>query len=150
MDTNILDKKEQKRIRFRERQEAERNAETAMQRAKKLKRLYSLGIVFIVMAVIGIFAYSKLVTPGQYDEFAKCLGKKAVVYGSDACMYTQKQLSWFGKSAKYLNYVRCVDNKQLCDEKGISITPTWEINGKMYEQVQSFERLSQLTGCEIK
>ncbi len=150
MDTNILDKKEEKRLRLRLRQEEERNAELAKQKARKLKKVYVWGIILLILSVLIVFAYYKITSPGIYDEFAKCLGKKAVVYGSDACQYTQKQLAWFGKSAKYLNYVKCVDNKQLCDEKGISVTPTWEANGRLYPQVQSFDTLSTITGCSIK
>ena len=58
-------------------------------------------------------------------------------------------MGFFGKSKEYLNYIRCSENKELCDQKGIKITPTWEIEGKMYEQVQNFERLSAISGCEI-
>ena len=53
----------------------------------------------------------------------------------------------FGNSGKYLDYVKCADNERLCNEKGVKITPTWEINGKMYEQVQSFDTLASLSGC---
>ena len=88
--------------------------------------------------------------PGEYDRFAKCLTEKGtVIYGNDYCQYTNKQLNFFGKSAKYLNYVKCADNQKLCDDKNVKITPTWEINKEMYEQVQTFERLSSLSGCEI-
>jgi len=71
------------------------------------------------------------------------------MYGNDFCQYTTKQLNLFGKSKKDLNYVKCIENKELCDSKGIKITPTWEINGSFYQQVQSFEKLSELSGCKI-
>ncbi len=150
MDTHTSDNKEERIFKFKERQEAERSAELARQRAKGLKRLYILGVVFLLLAGIGFYTYTSITAAGAYDEFARCLGQKAVVYGNDACMYTQKQLSWFGNSAKYINYVKCIDNEQLCDQKGITITPTWEINGNLYPQVQSFDKLSTLTGCAIK
>jgi len=72
-----------------------------------------------------------------------------VIYGNDFCQYTNRQLNFFGKSKKYLNYAKCTNNNELCDSKGVKITPTWEINGKLYEQVQSFETLSSLSGCKI-
>ena len=88
--------------------------------------------------------------PGSYDSFAKCLSEKgAVIYGNDFCQYTNKQLNYFGNSKKYLNYVKCIDNKELGDSKAIKVTPTWEINGQMYEQVQTFEKLSAVSGCEL-
>lgn len=109
-----------------------------------------LGIIglIIIFSSFSIYSYAK--KPGQYDTFAKCLTEKgAIVYGNDFCSYTAKQLNYFGKSDKHLNYVKCAENEALCNEKGIKITPTWEIKGKMYEQVQSFETLSIASGCEI-
>ncbi len=114
-------------------------------------RKYFIFISLILIVIFSSFTiYSYLKKPGQYDDFATCLAESgAVMYGNDFCSYTAKQLNFFGKSKKYLNYIKCVDNKILCDEKGIEITPTWEIEGNMYEQTQNFERLSKLTGCEI-
>ena len=110
--------------------------------------IISLFLLIILFSIFTITSYMK--KPGDYDEFAKCLTEKgAVIYGNDYCQYTTKQLGMFGKSKKYLNYVKCIDNEQLCNEKGIDITPTWEIDGKMYQQVQNFERLSAISGCEI-
>ncbi len=105
-------------------------------------------ILIVILSILSISSYLK--KPGQYDEFAKCLTENGVVvYGNDFCTYTTKQLNFFGKSKQYLNYVKCVDNGKLCDEKGIDITPTWEIEGKMYVQVQNFEKLSILSGCNL-
>ena len=120
---------------------------------KDAKKIKSYAIMLLFIAAISIFSYTfylRSQTPGQYDEFAKCITEKeAIVYGNDFCSYTNKQLNFFGKSKKYLDYVKCAENKELCDSKGVKLTPTWEIDGKMYSQVQSFERLSELTGCEI-
>ncbi len=115
-----------------------------------LKRyfIFSLIILIILFSVLSISSYMK--KPGEYDNFAKCLTEKgAVIYGNDYCQYTNKQLNFFGKSTKYLNYVKCAENQKLCDDKGIKITPTWEIKGEMYEQVQTFEKLATISGCEI-
>ncbi len=110
--------------------------------------IISLFLLIILFSIFTITSYMK--KPGDYDEFAKCLTEKgAVIYGNDYCQYTLQQMGFFGKSKEYLNYIRCSENKELCDQKGIKITPTWEIEGKMYEQVQNFERLSAISGCEI-
>ncbi len=114
---------------------------------KKYIIFIGIGLIIVMSAYL---VYANVNKPGQYDNFAKCLTEKgAVVYGNDYCQYTVKQLNFFGKSKKYLNYVKCSDNEKLCDEKGIQTTPTWEINGEMYVQIQTFERLAAVSGCEI-
>jgi hypothetical protein len=110
--------------------------------------IFSLIGLILIFSVFTVYSYTK--KPGEYDDFAKCLTTTgAVVYGNDFCSYTAQQLNYFGKSEKYLDYVKCSENKELCDEKGIRTTPTWEINGEIYEQVQTFESLAAVTGCEI-
>ncbi len=109
-----------------------------------------IGII-IILTVLSVNSYLKNSQgPGKYNEFAKCLTEKgAVIYGNDFCQYTTKQLNFFGKSKKYLNYVKCIENEALCDEKGVKITPTWEINGKTYPQIQTFEALAGYSGCTL-
>jgi len=107
----------------------------------------ALGLAIILLS-LSVNSYMK--KPGQYNDFTNCLTEKgAVIYGNDFCSYTAQQLNYFGKSKKYLNYVKCIDNEELCNSKGVSITPTWEINGKSYSGVQTFERLSAITGCDL-
>ena len=66
------------------------------------------------------------------------------MYGAiDWCKYTQGQAHMFGKSFKYINYH---DESELPE---IKTRPTWVINGKWYEKVQSFETLSSVTGCPL-
>ena len=110
--------------------------------------IISLFLLIILFSILTINSYMK--KPGDFDNFAQCLTEKgAVIYGNDYCQYTLKQFGMFGKSKKYLNYVKCIDNETLCDAKGVKITPTWEIKGQVYEQVQTFEKLSILSGCKI-
>lgn len=115
---------------------------------KKKYIILSLFILIVLFSSMTIYSYAK--KPGKYNDFAKCLTEKgAVIYGNDYCSYTNIQLNFFGKSKEYLNYIKCADNEKLCNEKSVKTTPTWEIDGKMYEQVQTFEKLSAITGCEI-
>lgn len=121
-----------------------------VKKGKRFRKYLIFFVMIIAILILSYTIYSNTKKPGKYDDFAKCLTEKdAIIYGNDFCSYTAKQLNWFGKSEKYLNYVKCVKNKELCDSKGIKITPTWEIDGKFYEQTQSLERLSELTGCEL-
>ena len=115
-----------------------------------MRKYLIIGIIILIIIFSSFGVYSYMKKPGQYDEFVKCLtDKEVIIYGNDYCSYTNQQLNFFGKSQKYLNYVKCVDNENLCDEKGVEITPTWEINGETYSGIQSLEKLSELTGCEI-
>ena len=119
----------------------------------KKTNLRKILVIFLISAIIifsSLAIYINYQKPGEYDGFAKCLSREgAVVYGDDFCSYTNTQLNFFGKSKKHLDYVKCIENEELCNEKNVGVTPTWEIKGKMYEQVQNFETLSILTGCEI-
>src|SRR3989338_4130207 len=128
-------------------------AKQASEAKPGIKKTKNYFIIIALIAAIAIFSYTfyaRSQGAGQYDGFAKCLSSTgAVVYGNDFCQYTAKQMNWFGKSEKLLNYVKCIENEELCDSKGVKTTPTWEINGSMYEGVQSFEKLSEISGCSI-
>jgi hypothetical protein len=66
------------------------------------------------------------------------------MYGAiEWCKYTQGQAHMFGKSFQYINYQ---DASKL---PGLKTSPTWVIDGKWYEKVQSFETLSSVTGCPL-
>ena len=120
-------------------------------RKPSLKKYLIISIIVLILFFLAATFYSSAKKTGKYDDFAKCLTSKgAIIYGNDYCSYTNKQLNFFGKSSTYLNYTKCLDNTALCDEKKILSTPTWEINGRMYSGVQTFEKLSEITGCEIK
>ena|SRR3989338_3520152 len=104
----------------------------------------------VVVTIIVILAVVRESTPGPYDNFAKCLNEKgAVMYGAMGwCKYTQGQKAMFGKSFKYINYKEFTEYPT--DQYGeIKKTPTWIINGKAYENTQSFERLEELTECTV-
>lgn len=110
--------------------------------------------IFIIIALIVIFSsltvYSYSKKPGQQDDFVSCLNEKnVVVYGNDFCSYTLHQLGAFGKSKDNLNYIKCSENEELCDKKNIRITPTWEINGRFYEEVQGLDKIAGLSGCNL-
>lgn len=110
------------------------------------KKHIILGIIAIFAIGISYYSYSAYSRPGYYDDFAKCLTENgAVMYGAMGwCKYTQGQKAMFGKSFDYVNY------HEFTELSGIKKTPTWVINGKWYENTQSFERLSELTGCKIQ
>lgn len=117
---------------------------------KKSKKWMFIGIAFVAILIIGMFSVVNSNKPNPLDDFAKCLTEKDVVmYGALSwCTYTQSQKAMFGSSFKYLNYVEYTDFPE--DEFGkIRKTPTWIILGKTYENVLSFDRISQLSGCKL-
>ena len=128
------DKKEQEEDGVRE-EKFELEKEKKLKTKRKIIAASAVGFLIIV----AVIAYA-LLSPGKYDDFAKCLTEKgAVMYGEDWCTNTQGQKAMFGKSFKYIDYQVKTD---------LRIRPTWVIDENTYETVQSFQRLSALTGCE--
>ncbi len=106
-------------------------------KSQKKNKIIVLSVV-VLLVLVAVIAYA-LFSSGKYDNFAKCLTEKgAIMYGEDWCQYTQGQKAMFGKSFKYINYEI---------KPGLRLRPTWVINNNTYEKVQSFQRLSALTGC---
>lgn len=111
-----------------------------------------LVIIFVLVIIaFGVFFFLIQQKPSEnYDEFARCLTEKgATMYGAVWCGHCQDQKKIFGNSFKYINYVECPENQELCRQKGIDGYPTWIINDKKYPGFQNFEKLSQLSGCKI-
>jgi hypothetical protein len=119
-------------------EERHQKIEKVQSKKKSKKRMFLIigGVIgLLILAGIGYATFS----PGPYDGFAKCLSDKGVVmYGEDWCPYTNAQKGMFGKSFKHIDYVV---------KENLNMRPTWVIDGEEYETVQSFERLSSLTGC---
>ncbi|MEK6845465.1 MAG: hypothetical protein AABY26_01795 [Nanoarchaeota archaeon] len=112
-------------------------------KSKKRTKWILVAVILALVLIGGGYAAYYYLLPGSYDNFAKCLTEKgAVMYGAiQWCKYTQGQANMFGKSFKYINYH---DESELA---GLKTRPTWVINGKWYEKVQSFETLAEATGC---
>lgn len=116
---------------------------------KKDRKTYLIAGIVLLLVIVGIFGVV-MATSRNNDKLAECLKDKgAVIYGNDWCQYTQRQKDLFGGSFSKLNYVVCDENAKLCDEKKVRITPTWEINGKMIEQVQPLRSLAAISGCQL-
>lgn len=128
-------------------QRLEQQKEFHEQREKSKKtKYYVAGAVIVILIISGIsYSVYSMSKPGPYDSFAKCLTEKsAVMYGAmDWCKFTQAQKGMFGKSFKYINY------HEYAELPGIKKTPTWVIDGKWHENVQSFDKLAAATGCQV-
>lgn len=78
---------------------------------------------------------------------------KARMYGAFWCPYCQRQMDLFGRDVftQHVQYIECDPRGQgaqpkLCKDAKITGFPTWEINGKRYQGMQSLEELAKLSG----
>ncbi|MBL7056381.1 hypothetical protein ISS07_05695 [Candidatus Woesearchaeota archaeon] len=139
-----LSKKEKENIKHAPKTEHKIGTVKEKKSNKKLV-LYSVFSLIGILIIFGsVYGYVQSTKPGIYDDFAKCLTEKgAVMYGASFCKYTHGQKGMFGNSMKHINY------QDFTEDSNIKLTPTWKIEGKYYENAQSFETLSKLTGCSI-
>ena len=129
-----------------ENQKAEPSREKSTTR-KPNKKIIIISIVSVLLVLAGIgigVGFVNTNKPGQLDNFAKCLTEKgAVMYGAPLCKYTAGQKAMFGNSMRFIDY------RDFTKDPNVEITPTWLINGAYYQNVQTFDRLSALTGCSL-
>jgi len=75
----------------------------------------------------------------------------AVMYNAYWCPHCHDQKEMFGKeAAQKLNLVECAEDgfnnkRELCEAKGITGFPTWEINGSIDSGVKSLKELAELS-----
>src|SRR3989344_2832140 len=112
--------------------------------------------VIIVLAVLaaGIALFTRDTGPkvaNALDSFTKCLTEKgAFMYGADWCPHCQDEKRAFGDSFKYVSYVECPDNPELCLSKKIEGFPTWIFaDQRRHEGVMGLNRLSETTACPL-
>ncbi len=126
----------------------------------KNKNLQVVGLIFVLLVIGSLyFWYKDSKAPGQYDEFAKCLGDKGLkFYGAFWCPHCQKEKALFGKSKQYLPYVECSTadgngQTQICKDKGVTGYPTWEYmkNGTttMESGEKTLQDLADMTSCVL-
>ena len=122
---------------------------------KKTKIIFwAAGVIIVIGGIAGgVFYYS---TPGQYDEFVRCLKeKKAIFYGAFWCHHCQNQKEMFGRSARLLPYVECSTpdgrgQKETCQKAEITSYPTWEFSdGSRLTGSLSLQQLSDKTTCAV-
>jgi len=96
-------------------------------------------------AVIAISSPEKI-------KLAEHLTKEgAVMYNAYWCPHCHDQKEMFGKeAAEKLNLVECAkdgfqNKRALCEAKGITGFPTWEINGSIDSGVKSLKELAELS-----
>src|SRR3989344_3591121 len=112
--------------------------------SKKTIFISASSIILVLIAAGLGYSFMQSSKPGPLDCFAQCLTEKgAVMYGASFCQYTHGQKGMFGNSLRFIDY------RDFTEDSNIKLTPTWKINGKYYENAQSLDRLSSITGCAI-
>lgn len=121
---------------------------------KKSTFLIIISALSLITAVIAVFNFNARKSPSykNLDNFAKCLTEKNIVmYGADWCLYCQSEKKDFGDSFKYILYIECPKNPELCLQKGVENYPTWILaSGEKLVGRQGPEKLSAVTGCNLK
>lgn len=92
--------------------------------------------------------------PGKYDAFAQCLANAgATMYGAVWCPHCQELKATFGNSFRYIKYVECPDNTQLCLDKGVNAYPTWILGTTTidvgFDGNDTMKLLASSTGCAL-
>jgi len=123
---------------------------------KNQKYIWGAVIVAVIIIVGGFVITKKTSAPGisgKYDDFAKCVTEKGMtMYGAVWCPHCINEKKAFGDSFKFIKYVECPDNIQLCTDLGINGYPTWiDGAGKQYtgKDTEILTDLAKITGCEL-
>lgn len=123
----------------------------------KILKLLKKIIVFsgaVLVLVFLFFLFERLrqnVFEGSLDDFAKCLTEKGVIfYGNYNCPHCQNEKKAFGAAFKFIRYIECTENPQICVSAGIEKVPTWIFpDGKRLVGAQGIKNLSKESGCPI-
>ena len=117
------------------------------------KNIFFLIIGLLILGTIATILLSSGggIPSTKYDTFAQCLAsKKLTMYGAVWCSYCKKEKANFGDSFKYVPYVECPENPNLCLEKGVERYPTWvDENDKKYVGLQGLKKLSEISSCAL-
>ena len=110
-------------------------------------KIYLTLIVIVLIVIAGIY-YLKTINQETADvQTMKCIAKKAVMYSQSACSHciTQKQI--LGNYTNLFNIIECDKDLKKCQDAQILGTPTWIIDNKKIESIQTIKQLKELTGC---
>lgn len=111
---------------------------------KRTKNLIATTLIILAIIALAFLLLNKK-NPETTEEVAKCIGSKSVLYTQLGCHACESQKDLFGENYQYLNVIDCWYEGEKCSE--IEFTPTWIINNKKTEGVQTVDKLRELTGC---
>jgi hypothetical protein len=120
----------------------------------KKQTIVSVIVLIIVAGLIWGFASfntEKEVVDESMEVFAKCVADKGLtMYGAEWCGHCANERKAFGDAFKFISYVECPENIQLCTEKQINGYPTWiDGAGQKYEGAIGIKGIAQVSGCPL-
>ncbi len=120
---------------------------------KKLYANYLVGLVLVIGIAIGMWWLFYAPTPaaGKYDGFAQCLANKGfTMYGAAWCSHCQNEKRAFGDSFRFVPYVECPNNPEVCTAKNVEGYPTWiTTDGRRFVGEQGLQKLSEESTCAL-
>jgi len=93
-------------------------------------------------------------TPEKIKLAEHLTSQGVVMYNAYWCPHCHDQKEMFGKeAAEKLNLVECAkdgfnNQRELCETKGITGFPSWEINGSVDSGVKSLKELAELSNYQ--
>ena len=135
-----------------EREGAIKQEREHFRKRERNKQLFNYGILAVVFIALLYAAYvwwDANNTLGQHDALAKCLTAKGVVmHGTDWCPHCQEQKQLFGTSFKFVDYINCDLQPDVCKADGVDGYPTWTFpGGKNATGTQPLDILAERAGC---
>ncbi|MCM2339300.1 MAG: thioredoxin domain-containing protein [Burkholderiales bacterium] len=117
------------------------------------KNIFFLIMGLLILGTVATILLNKgsSTVSTKYDAFAQCLASKDMtMYGAVWCSHCKAEKDKFEGAFKYVPYVECTENPDLCIAKGIEGYPTWiDGEGKKYVGEQGLEKLSEISGCVL-
>lgn len=96
--------------------------------------------------VVGFYKYDI----GMCISTTSCLNTKdASLFYLSTCPHCHNQFTQLGGEDNVREKFECSINQELCIENNIQAVPTWKINDRFYQGVQSAEKLNSIAGCLI-
>jgi len=112
--------------------------------------IWTIAIIILVLGLSIYIIIKDNTNPSQITkELAICIGQNSELYVQTGCSACIKQEELFGEYLSHLNSTDCFvkEERQICIDKNIEVTPTWIIKDETYKGVQTIEELKSLTGC---
>lgn len=106
------------------------------------KILIGVGAVILLIIGIGLYLQQESVS----DPIVSCIAENSVLYVSKTCGHCAQQKKILGDTSDF-TMIDCLESPSVCAEANVTSVPTWDINGKRYEGVQSLAQLQEYTGC---